>query len=55
MLVDQVDINGKNRHLPREISLLVDGNEKSAEVIVPRAMSKACLPHSLEDSQLGKD
>ena len=38
-LVDQVDIGGKNRCLPREISELVDSTEKSAEVIVPRVTS----------------
>lgn len=36
LLVDQVDIDGKNRLLPGEISESVDDFEKSAEVIVPR-------------------
>jgi hypothetical protein len=41
-VVDQVDIDGKNKYLPREISELVDNSEKSAEVIVPRVTSEAC-------------
>ncbi len=42
LLVDQVDIDGKNRYLPREISEIVDFSEKSAEVIVPRVTSQDC-------------
>ena len=42
LIVDQVDIDGKNRCLPREISAAVDAAEKSAEVIVLGAMRDKC-------------
>jgi len=42
LIVDHVDIGGKNKYLPREISVLVDDTEKSAEVIVPRETSADC-------------
>jgi len=42
LIVDQVEISGKNKCLPREISISVDGIEKSAEVIVPRVTSEDC-------------
>ena len=47
LIVDQVDIDRKNKCLPREISAAVDALEKSAEVIVPRVTSEDCLYHTL--------
>jgi len=42
LLVDQVDIDGKNLLLPGEISAWVDHTEKSAEVIVLEETSEDC-------------
>jgi len=54
-MVDQVDIDGKNGCLPREISELVDGSEKSAEVVVLMDLMRIANTIPSECKRIRKD